>query len=216
MPQPHVTIATTTSLDGRTDPVDPKILSNRLEQERLAQLRTHSDAILTSAEHIMVENPQFILKESKNKPPAIVVVDKTGELPRDSNIIKSRGSKLILATCNKAASARIKRLQDARSDLIVWELGEYSVNLEDTIWELHRAGMTKILVEGDDALNMKLLNLNLVDQMYLLLAPMILGEGGKQKYSQTLDRRNELQLEGIIQYGDHLVLHYNVLKPFRK
>jgi riboflavin-specific deaminase-like protein len=212
MPQPHVTLTTTSSLDGRTDQSNPSLLSNRLEDNRIQELRAKVDAVLTSAERIMQEDINFPIKDPRGPEPAIVVIDRDGNTPPEAAVFRNRSRKVILVTCKKASRTRIKKLQDARPDLVVMEVGEAAVNLEDMLWDLHRAGLRNILLEGDDALNMRMLDRGLIDEVYVLLAPMVLGQEGAGLFDSKFERRVDLQLEGILQFGDHVVLHYNVVR----
>jgi len=215
MPQPHITLVFTTSLDGRTDAENPQLLGNRLEENRIMGHRGAVDAIITSAERIASEDLGFPLKDSRGPEPAIVVVDKNAEAPPEAAVFKIRSRKVILVTSKRASQVRIKRLQEARPDLVIMELGENTVNLEDMVWDLHRAGLRNLLLEADDSLNMRMLNHGLVDEIYVMVAPMIFGQSHMNLFEEQLEKRIDLRLDGILQYGDHVVLHYNVVRSFR-
>ncbi len=215
MPQPHVILTTTASVDGRTMPENPGLLSNRLEENRIQELRAKVDAVLTSAERIIQEDINFPIKDPRGPEPAIVVADKDGTTPPAAAVFKNRSRKVILVTSKRASKTKVQRLQDARPDLVVMELGEYAVNLEDMLWDLHRAGLRNILLEGDDAFNQRMLDHGLVDEVFVLVAPMVVGDGAPNVLGGKYDRRIDMQLEGILQYGDHVVLHYNVIRHRR-
>ena len=182
------------------------LLSNRIEEERLSELRGTAQAIITSGERLAYEDIDFPSKNVR-RPPLIVIVDKTADIDPKAKVLKSHG-RVMLATCKKAHKSRLKRMEDAKKGLIVSEFGEHAVNLEDMVWELGKGGVERIIVEGDHSLNMRMLNHGLVDELYVLLAPVIMGTDYKPVWEGRLERRKGLQLEGIIQYGDHLVLHY--------
>lgn len=216
MPQPHIVMAMTASLDCRLDLENPQLLGNRLEDNRIMQMRAQADAILTSSERIMQEDLGFPLKDARGPEPAIVVVDRVAETPPEAAIFKNKSRKVILVTCKRASPNRVKKLQEVRPDLVIMELGENAVNLDDMVWDLHRSNIRNLILEGDDELNMRMLSHGLVDELYLMLAPTILGVPNPDLFSGKLDRRLDMQLDGILQYGDHVVLHYNVVKPFRR
>jgi len=204
------------SLDCRSDPENPELVSNRLEENRVQEMRAEVDAILTSAERIIQEDLGFPLKDPRGPEPAIVIVDKNADVPPEAAVFRNRNRKVILITSRKAHAGRIKRIQDIRPDLVVLVFGEAAVNLEDMLWDLHRAGLRNLLLEGDDALNMRMLNHNLVNEIYFMVAPMILGKPNTDLFEDQLERRINLRLEGILQYGDHVVLHYGVVHPRRQ
>ncbi len=212
MPRPYIILSTAASVDGRVDIARPIMLSNRMQEYRVQELRGSVDAVLTSAEKVMIEDPEFLVKDSTNKPKT-VIIDKLAETPPQSKAITDPTRKIILVTCKKAHPNRIQRLQKARPDLAVMELGEHAVNLEDMLRELSRAGVKRILLEGDYSMNMRLLHYRLVDEIYLLVAPVILGNQNAPVFDGKLEENIGLTLDGIIQYADHLVLHYKLLGP---
>jgi riboflavin-specific deaminase-like protein len=214
MSRPYVLLSTAASVDGMVDIARPTALSNRMQEYRVQELRGSVDAILTSAEKISVEDPLFPVKENQSKP-RIVVIDKLGEISTESKIMQDSSKKITIVTCKKAHPTRIARLQKARSDIAVMELGEHAVNLDDMFEELGRAGIKKILLEADYSVNMRLLNYGLVDEIYLLTAPIILGGEHTPVFDGKTDESIGLNLEGIIQYGDHLVIHYKIPKKYQ-
>lgn len=212
MPQPHVILTSTSSLDGRTDLERPDLLQNRLEEYRIQELRGEVDAIVTSTERIEAEGSEFPVKGTPKKEAAIVVVDKKAELSPEAAILKDMSKKVVLVTCRKVNKNRVKRISSKRPDIEVMELGEFAVNLEDMVWELHRQGLRRILLEGDIALNMRMLDHGLVNEVYVMVAPVLLGQQYATVFDGKLESQQHLQLEGILQYGDHVVLHYLVQK----
>ncbi|MFH1055065.1 MAG: RibD family protein [Candidatus Altiarchaeota archaeon] len=213
MPQPYVILTAKASLDGRMDVEHPVFLFNRLEDYRVQELRGTVDAVLTSAARVAQDDPEFPAKDSTTFPP-VVIIDKGLETPAKARVLKN-ARKVILATCKSSNKFRLKPIQDVKPDVSVLEVGENAVNLEDLLWELHRAGMQKTLLEGDVALNMRMLGYGLVDELYVMVAPLMLGQTSVSVFDGKLERNIELQLDGILQYGDHVVLHYMVDKNRR-
>jgi len=70
-------------------------------------------------------------------------------------------------------------------------------------------GIKKILLEGGGSTSRRMFNEGLVDEVYLTIAPVLIGQG-VDLFHGELDRNIELGLEGILQYGDHVILHYTV------
>lgn len=214
MPQPYVILTTAASLDGRRDIEHPMLLYNRLEEYRVQELRGTVDAVITSAARMIKDDPEFPVKEFMGLP-AVVVVDKNIDTPHEARLFKNKSRKVILVTSKRSNKGRLKRIQEVKPDLAVMEFGEHAVNLEDMLWELHRAGIRRMLLEGDGGLNMRMLNHGIVDELYLLVSPVILGQPYLDVFEGKLDRNVGLQLEGILQYGDHVVLHYVTVKKHR-
>jgi len=101
----------------------------------------------------------------------------------------------------------IQRLKDKGAEVI--SLGDYAVPMRDLMWALYRRGIKKILLEGGGSTSRRMFNEGLVDEVYLTIAPVLIGQG-VDLFHGELDRNIELGLEGILQYGDHVILHYTV------
>ena len=214
MPQPYVILTTKASVDGRADTENPLLLYNRLEEYRIQGLRSAADAIITSAQRLIEEDPEFPVKESGGFP-AVVIVDKGIETPPGAKVLKNKSRKMILATCKTSNKSKIRRIQEERPDLMVMEFGEHAVNLEDMLWELHRADIRNTVLEGDSNLNMRMLGHGLVDEVYVMFAPVIVGQPNISVFEGKFERNIDMNLEGILQYGDNVVLHYHVIKHRR-
>ena len=215
MPQPYVILTTAESLDGRMDFEHPVILFNRMEDYRIQELRSTVDVIITSAGRVANDDPTFQVKDPMGRQPTVVIVDKGIDTPPKAAILASKSKKVMLVTCRSSNKSKIHRLQAERPDLAVFEFGENAVNLEDMVWELHQMGMHRMLLEGDSALNMRMLDSGLVEEVYVMVAPLLLGQPLPSVLDGKLDHSVNLQLEGILQYGDNVVLHYLVAKPHR-
>ena len=50
-----------------------------------------------------------------------------------------------------------------------------------------------------------------VDELYVTIIPTIIGKG-KELFEKTIENEIKLDLDGILQYGDQVVLHYLVKK----
>jgi hypothetical protein len=51
--------------------------------------------------------------------------------------------------------------------------------------------------------------------LYVMFAPVILGQPNMNVFEGKLERSVDMNLEGILQYGDNVVLHYHVVRHRR-
>jgi len=196
------------SLDGRVGKKDKQIIfSNKLDNYRVHRLRGSVDAIMVGVETVISDNPDLSVSEQVKKPYRIVV-DNKGEIPMDAKVLDG-SAKTILATSRAINPMAARRLKDAGVEVI--SLGEYAVPMRDLLWALYRRGIKTILVEGGGNLSRRMFNDGLVDELYITIAPMLLGRGA-ELFNGELDQHIELDLEGILQYGDQVVMHYMVRK----
>ena len=74
-------------------------------------------------------------------------------------------------------------------------------------------GFQKVLLFGGGQINRYFYNANLVDELYLTVAPLLIGQPQAPKLMEPpLDRHVEFQLQDCRRCDSHLFLHYTVKK----
>ena len=88
------------------------------------------------------------------------------------------------------------------------------MDLRATLAALHKRGLNRLLVEGGGELNWTLLELDLVDELYVTIAPALLGGrdaptllGGA---GWPMDERRRLRLLELDRDGDELFCRYSI------
>lgn len=209
--QTYVIFNTAMSLDGRVGKKDAQIVfANKLDNYRVHRLRGSVDAILIGVETVLSDDPELVVSEALKKPVRIIV-DAKGELPLNSKVLDGT-AKTIVAVSKAINPITVQRFKDRGAEVI--SLGDYSVPLRDLMWALYRRGIKRILLEGGGSTSRRMFNERLVDEVYITIAPMLIGQG-IDLFHGELDRNIELDLEGILQYGDQVVLHYMVRRGDR-
>jgi 2,5-diamino-6-(ribosylamino)-4(3H)-pyrimidinone 5'-phosphate reductase len=221
-----VIINSAMTVDGKiaTSSGDSKI-SSREDLVRVHKLRASVDAIVVGISTILADNPQLTVRLVKGNNPARVVVDSRGRIPIDSQIMRTASRvRTIVAVTDKAPEEKIMKLRDMGAQVLVISEGKKGqsaavprgVNLKLLFRKLEKMGLKKILVEGGGELNWSLLQLWLVDELTVTIAPKIAGgrlattlvEGdGFDEIAQSI----KLQLKKIQRKkGGELVLHYKL------
>ena len=204
--QPYVIFNTAMSLDGKIGKKDEQIVfSNKLDNYRVHTLRGSVDAIMIGVETVISDDPELTVREVAEKPRR-VIVDNKGEIPLNSKVLDGT-AETIVAVSSNANKATVKRLEDKGIDVLT--LGEYTINLRELLWALYRRGIKKILLEGGGVLSRRMFNEGMVNELYITVAPILIGEG-IDLFHGKFDKHIKLTLEGILQYGDQVVLHYMV------
>ena len=207
--QTHVIFNTAVSLDGRVGKKDKQIVfSNKLDNYRVHRLRGSVDAILMGVETVMSDDHEIVVSESGSRP-FRVIVDSKGEIPLNSRVLDG-GAKTIVVISRGVNPMTVRRLEEKGVEVLA--SGEYAVHLRDLMWSLYRRGIKKVLLEGSGSLSRRMFNEGLVNEIYITIAPILIGEGINLFHGE-LDRHIELDLEGILQYGDQVVLHYTIKGP---
>jgi len=210
--QTYVIFNTAMSLDGRVGKKDKQIVfANKLDNYRVHRLRGSMDAIMIGVETVLSDDPELVVSEALKKP-IRVIVDPKGEIPLNSKVLDGT-AKTIVVVSKGISPITLQRLKDKGVEVI--SLGDYSVPLRDLMWALFRRGIKKIMLEGSGSVSRRMFNDRLVDELYITIAPILIGQG-IDLFHGELDKNTELDLEGILQYGDQVVLHYMVRRGDRE
>jgi 2,5-diamino-6-(ribosylamino)-4(3H)-pyrimidinone 5'-phosphate reductase len=151
-------------------------ISSKQDLRRLHRLRSSVDAIIIGISTVIVDNPRLTVRLVKRHgtTPVRIIVDSIGRIPLDSKILKS-ASKIntIVAVTKRASDERIDKIKNAGAIVIV--AGTKTVDLKELFFILKKMGFNKILVEGGGELNWSILQLRIVNELMVTVAPIIIG-----------------------------------------
>lgn len=179
------------------------IFSNDLDKQRVRELRREVDGVMVGVNTILVDNPHLTTSEHKEYNPVRIVVDSAARTPLDAEVLDDR-AKTIIIVSKKAPLDKIKRFSEKAEILVS---GSNKVDLEDALSVLYKTGIKKLLLEGGGTLNRSMLSVGFVDELFVMIAPVIIGDG-VNLIEGELVRGISLSLKGIRQYRDQVILHY--------
>jgi 2,5-diamino-6-(ribosylamino)-4(3H)-pyrimidinone 5'-phosphate reductase len=173
----QVIINAAMTVDGKiaTTVGDSKISSIN-DLRRVHKLRSSVDAIIVGISTVLMDNPRLSVRLHKNKGenPVRVIIDSTARIPLNSKLLKSAGKiKTIIAVTKRASNYKICKIGNAGALVVI--AGTETVDLGKVFLFLKMIGIKKILVEGGGELNWSLLNLRMVDDLIVTIAPTIVG-----------------------------------------
>ena len=118
------------------------------------KLRVGCDAILVGAETLRKDNPKLTVRKGRlGEQPWRVVVTRSGKLPKGTNLFRDRNKERTLVYRRKKWSEVLK--------------------------DLHRRGVSRLLVEGGAEVAEGLVKAGKVNEVVIYLAPILVGERGK-------------------------------------
>lgn len=165
------------TVDGKIATVSGKSkISSKEDLVRVHKLRSKSDAIMVGISTVLIDNPLLTVRLTKHrrKDPSRVIIDSYGRIPLNSKILKTAFRiETIVFVSEGAQKKRIQSLKDRGAKVIV--AGRKNVDLRKTLFYLKEMGFKHILAEGGGELNWSLLNLGVVDQLIVTIAPVIVG-----------------------------------------
>jgi|TARA_B100001059_G_scaffold160929_1_gene160468 diaminohydroxyphosphoribosylaminopyrimidine deaminase/5-amino-6-(5-phosphoribosylamino)uracil reductase len=207
---PRITIKLAMSLDGRTAMGDGKSqwITGVHAREDVQKLRAQNCAIITGIGTVLHDDPSLSVRYknvtsiSKNllrpKQPLLVVVDSKLKLPKDAKILTGLGTVLI-ATATESKYSNIKNLETV---CIPDSSGK--VDLLKLMKLLAKKECNNVLIESGPILAGAFMQLNLVDELVLYMAPKLLGNIARPLLSLPFTHLNqgiELDIKDIRQVG---------------
>lgn len=173
----QVLINAAMTIDGKiATNLGDSTISSKQDLRRLHRLRCSVDAIIIGISTVIIDNPRLTVRLIKRHgtTPVRIIVDSIGRIPLDSKILKS-ASKIttIVAVTKRASDERVDKIKSAGAIVIV--AGTRTVDLKELFFILKKMGFNKILVEGGGELNWSILQLGIVNELMVTVAPRIVG-----------------------------------------
>jgi 2,5-diamino-6-(ribosylamino)-4(3H)-pyrimidinone 5'-phosphate reductase len=191
------------------------------DRRRMDLLRAEADAVLVGAGTLRADNPDLRVRDAEararraalGKPAALarVAVSASGRLDGASRFLDDDGAARIVATREGAPEATLAALG---AGIEVWRAGRARVDLRALLARLAERGVERLLVEGGGELNWELVRDDLVDELYLTLAPALLGGRDAPTPVEgpglTMERQRRLRLVSVERAGDELFCRFAV------
>jgi 2,5-diamino-6-(ribosylamino)-4(3H)-pyrimidinone 5'-phosphate reductase len=208
--RPYVIMNMVSSVDGRIA-VDGKSSSIGSETDRqtMRTLRSKADAVMVGAGTLRAEKLTLGLDDPGGPQPLAVIATSSGDIPLEANLITAEGQEVLVITREDitlhSGEHRVLRLSaEGSGDL---DLGEALEVLKAE----HAVDL--LLVEGGPRLNYSLISEDLADELFLTLAPTLLG--GTPDQSLTILNgpvlvTREMKLLSAHLAGDELYLRYGL------
>jgi len=168
------------SLDGKiaARTGDSRWVSGGDTRDFTHQERSLVDAILVGGRTVLVDDPQMTARPGGSaegvRQPLRVVVDSSGRIPEQARILSAPG-KVLLATTERAPRAWRAMMAIEGAEVLVLPEHMGHVDLEELLAALGERGILTLLVEGGGAVLGSMFDLELVDKVQAIIAPIIVG-----------------------------------------
>ena len=168
------------SVDGKAA-VEGKAsgLGTAADRSVMRTLRSRADAVMVGAGTLRAERLSLSLDAEDPRPgPLAVIMTNTGDVPLQSNLVRDHRQNVLVLLAQGADKdaertlgrhAEVRRVPEAGSGLID----------QARALEIMKAdyGIDVLLCEGGPTLNHALISANLADELFVTLAPMLIGAG---------------------------------------
>ncbi|MDX1950673.1 MAG: dihydrofolate reductase family protein [Verrucomicrobiota bacterium] len=185
-PRPRITINCAISADGKLAPDNRQFtpFTSTYDHHLLFQLRAQADAVMAGARTAESSNVTMgiggkkyaaLRKKNKLRPEHLrILVSGSGSLNSRADIFKDRSLPILLLTTAKAPAIRLKALKSVVDEIAVF--GEKTVDwLKALDWLYRKHQVKHLLCEGGGGLNAELFRHGLVNELYLTIAPVLIG-----------------------------------------
>jgi riboflavin-specific deaminase-like protein len=217
--RPRIIANLAISVDGKIDSAlfEGGRFSSRRDRERLDALRARADALVVGAGTMRHENPPLFIRnaearaaraaEGRHEHLIVVVISRSGQIPVDARFLSEPARERWIVT-PEGVTLDPTLLQAAQHR----ELGHEQVDLERLATRLARAGVETLLVEGGGTTVAAFNAVDLLDELYLTLCPVLIG--GKDAPTlcdgppRALADLRRWQLDSLERFDHELFLRY--------
>jgi len=223
--RPFVYVNMAATVDGKITSAKREYprLTSRHDRETMDRLRAEADAILVGAGTARADDPPLRLRtdemrsyrRSLGKPETLdrVLVSASLDVDPGSRFFEDDGGARIVATVEGAPPDRITALE-TRAD--IWFLGLDRVDLVELLRRLKDRGVERLLVEGGGELNWGFLEHDLIDELFVTIAPRLLGGRDAptllEGHGLDMAGQRRLKLIDVRREQDELYCHWAVVR----
>jgi diaminohydroxyphosphoribosylaminopyrimidine deaminase/5-amino-6-(5-phosphoribosylamino)uracil reductase len=180
--RPFVALKLAVSLDARIADRHghSRWVSGTEARDFVQWLRAGFDAIAVGGGTVRADNPNLTVRGPvvPTRPPLRVVLDRKAELPLDAALVRTaRDTPTLALLGGDAAPALADALRAAGVEVAAAD------GPPEALAELARRSIASVLVEGGGVVAGRLLAGDVVDRLYLVVAPLWLGEEGVSAFS---------------------------------
>ncbi len=181
---PFITLKTACTLDGKiaTQTGSSKWITSEKSRQDVQKLRNLYDAILTSSETVIKDNPSLTCRMKNGKNPIRIIIDSKLNTPADSKAYLDDGTKIYIAT-----TIEPNNKYPSNVEILKISPNKDFVDLKELTQKLFEKGIYSILVEAGAKLNGAFIKQKLVNKLIKYTAPKILADNSGKSFAEGFD-----------------------------
>ncbi|MCB1487004.1 MAG: bifunctional diaminohydroxyphosphoribosylaminopyrimidine deaminase/5-amino-6-(5-phosphoribosylamino)uracil reductase RibD [Bauldia sp.] len=181
--RPQVTLKLAVSADGMIGRREGErmMITGKPALTAVQAMRVESDAVMVGIGTVLVDDPRLTVRLPglEARSPARIILDPSARLPLDTKLVATAGEVPVIVIVGPAAGADAKAaLIGAGVKVIETSDGPNGLNLPEALADLAEEGFTRVFVEGGARVAASLLADDLLDEIVLFRAPVVVGPDG--------------------------------------
>lgn len=173
---PYVTLKIAQSIDGKIalNNFKSQWITGDTSRKYVHQLRSEYDVVLIGKNTAKYDNPSLTVKEIHGRTPYRIVIDRDSTLPGNLKLFTDddKEKTFVLTGVSKKAVTKIYS-----KNIIKVKEKDQKLVLKDVLKKFYSLNISSVLVEGGANLYSQFVKTNLFDDIYLFVAPKIIGKG---------------------------------------
>ena len=227
MNKPYVILNSAMTLDGKmASKTGNTEISGPEDLIRVHNIRKNVDAIMVGIGTILSDNPRltsYRVSSNKEDNPIRIVVDNKARTPINYKVLNDEAKTIIAVSnlCNEKNKNcdidAVNRAKEIEKKAEVFYSSKDYIDLKELMNYLYEKGIRTLLLEGGSELNFSMIKENLIDEIRVCIAPMIVG--GKDSKTifggegfDLMKDSSKLKLEKYYSLGKDFIMEYKVLK----
>lgn len=188
--RPHVTLKLAVSTDGMigTRGGERMIITSAEAFVAVQAMRTSFDAVMVGIGTVLIDNPRLTVRlpGMAARTPTRVILDATARMPLESNLVQTaREVPLTAVVGPEAPEARKAGLEAAGVKIIPVEAAAGGVDLRQALEALAKEGHARVYAEGGAEVASSLVGADLIDEVVIFRAPVVVGANGVRALGGT-------------------------------
>lgn len=180
---PYIIVKSAQSLDGciATSRGESKWISSDGSRRRTHLLRSSVDAVLIGKNTASLDNPLLNVRDVKGRNPIRIILDTNLSLPLSNHVFNYSTEQKTIVCCNPDVekSRKAETLKNAGINILPSRLNEHgNIDITYLLSELSsKYYITSIMVEGGRSVFSSFARLQMIDELQLFIAPILMGNG---------------------------------------
>ena len=225
--KPYVILNGAMTLDGKiaTKTGNSQISGNE-DLLRVHKIRKEVNGIMVGIGTVLCDNPRltaYRVSSNKEDNPIRIVVDNKARTPLNYKILNDEAKTIIAVSnlCNENNKNNdiqaVNRAKELSKKAEIFYSSKDCVDLKELMNYLYNKGIKTLLLEGGSTLNFSMIKDNLIDEIRVCIAPMVVGGKDSKTFfdGEGFDLMKDsvkLKLKNSYQLGNDFIMEYLVLK----